>query len=289
MRNIPLVDTHFHLHDMKHPSIRYGWLEPDAIHPLLGDVDAIKTQHYWVQDFLSETRFSNVTKAIHVQAAPGTADPVEETRWLQAFADKFGFPHAIVAECQLALPNARHVLEQHMEFANTRGVRDLIGGNLLDDDTWGQGFALLSKFGLVSCIDTTFDNFAKIKRLALRNPGTPIILDHCGYPLNNADGYFDQWRRALIDLAEAPNVQIKVSGIGMFVPNWTVDSIRQWVLTCIEVFTPARVVFGTNWPLDRLYSSYPDIVNAYREILEEFSEDESLAMFSTNAERLFRI
>ena len=41
MARIPFVDTHFHLHDMKRPELRYAWLEPDAVHPFLGNIDAI--------------------------------------------------------------------------------------------------------------------------------------------------------------------------------------------------------------------------------------------------------
>ena len=98
MARIPFVDTHFHLHDMKRPELRYAWLEPDAVHPFLGNIDAIKAQHYWIEDYIAEIRFSNVPKAIHVQAALGIKDPVDETRWLQGFADKSGYPHGIVAE-----------------------------------------------------------------------------------------------------------------------------------------------------------------------------------------------
>ncbi len=50
-----------------------------------------------------------------------------------------------------------------------------------------------------------------------------------------------------------------------------------------------RVVFGTNWPVDRMFSSYPDLVNAYAKIISGFTRDEQLAMFSHNAEKLFRI
>ena len=71
--------------------------------------------------------------------------------------------------------------------------------------------------------------------------------------------------------------------------RWTVESLKPWVLGCIEAFTPARVVFGTNWPVDRMYSSYPDLIDAYAEIIGGFSEAEQRAMFSGNAEKLFRI
>ncbi len=80
-------------------TLQYSWLEWDAVHPLLGNIDAIKPMHYWIEDYIAEIRFANVPKAVHVQAALGTPDPVEETKWLQAIADTTGYPQGIVAEC----------------------------------------------------------------------------------------------------------------------------------------------------------------------------------------------
>jgi predicted TIM-barrel fold metal-dependent hydrolase len=82
---------------------------------------------------------------------------------------------------------------------------------------------------------------------------------------------------------------MKISGLGMCDRLWTVASIRPYVLGSIEAFGVDRVVFGTNWPVDRMYSSYPDVINAYAEIIAGFSRDERVQMFSGNAEKLFRI
>jgi predicted TIM-barrel fold metal-dependent hydrolase len=71
--------------------------------------------------------------------------------------------------------------------------------------------------------------------------------------------------------------------------RWTVDSLRKWVLTCIELFGVERSFFGTNWPVDRLYSSYGDVVDAYDEITSDFTAEERTALFSGNAERIFRV
>ena len=61
------------------------------------------------------------------------------------------------------------------------------------------------------------------------------------------------------------------------------------MLTCIETFGVERSFFGTNWPVDRLYSSYGDVLDAFEEIIKGFSPDERVALFSGNAERIFRI
>ena len=289
MAEIPLVDTHFHLHDMKRPELRYSWLEPDSIHGFLGNIDAIKAQHYWIEDYIAEIRFSNVPKAVHVQAALGIPDPVNETRWIQAFADKTGYPHGIVAECRLADPDAAAVLDRHMHYANVRGIRDFGNGRYLVDGSWRAGFKHLKRHKLVSCVDTRIQYFDDLIDLAAAFPDTMICVDHCAIPEARDDEYLKRWSAAMRALAKADNVVMKISGLGMMDRLWTIESLRPWVLGSIEAFGVDRVVFGTNWPVDRMFSSYPDLVNAYAKIISGFTGDEQLAMFSRNAEKLFRI
>jgi len=286
---IPFIDTHFHLHDLKRPELRYSWLERDAVHGFLGDIDALKAQHYWIEDYIAEIRFSNVPKAVHVQAALGTPDPVNETKWLQAFADKTGYPQGIVAECHLADADAEAVLERHMEHPHVRGIRDFGKGRYLVDSSWRAGFGRLERHGLVSCIDTRIQHFDDLLDLAAGFPNILICVDHCAIPEARDDAYFRRWSDAMRKLAAADNVVMKISGLGMMDRRWTTASLRPWVLGSIEAFGVDRVVFGTNWPVDRLFSSYPDLINAYAGIIADFSEDEQQRMFSRNAERLFRI
>jgi predicted TIM-barrel fold metal-dependent hydrolase len=289
MAEIPFVDTHFHLHDMKRPELRYSWLERDAIHGFLGNIDALKAQHYWLDDYLAEIRFANVPKAIHVQAALGTPDPVNETRWLQAFADTTGYPQGIVAECHLADADAEAVLERHMQYANVRGIRDFGSDRYLVDSAWRSGYKLLERHSLVSCIDTRIQFFDDLLDLAATFPNILICVDHCAIPEARDDAYFRRWSAAMRALARAENVVMKISGLGMMDRRWTIDSLRPWVLGSIEAFGVDRVVFGTNWPVDRMFSSYPDLINAYATIIGGFTKDEQTKMFSRNAERLFRI
>ncbi|HLW91037.1 MAG TPA: amidohydrolase family protein [Roseiarcus sp.] len=286
---IPFIDTHFHLHDLKRPELRYSWLEPDAMHGFLGNIDALKAQHYWIEDYIAETRFANVPKAIHVQAALDTPDPVNETKWLQAFADKTGYPQGIVAECHLADEDAEAVLDRHMRYPNVRGIRDFGKGRYLVDSTWRAGFKFLERHNLVSCIDTRIQYFDDLLDLAAAFPNILICIDHCAIPEARGDAYFKQWSAAMRRLARADNVVMKISGLGMMDRLWTIESLRPWVLGSIEAFGVDRVVFGTNWPVDRMFSSYPDLIDAYAAIISGFTRDEQTAMFSRNAERLFRI
>jgi predicted TIM-barrel fold metal-dependent hydrolase len=138
-------------------------------------------------------------------------------------------------------------------------------------------------------VDTRPERSAKLAALAKSAPDVIVCVDHCAFPQARDDAYFQMWRKAMKELAEIPTIHMKVSGLGMCDPRWTVESIRPWVLSSIEIFGPERIVFGTNWPVDRMFSSYPDVINAYAEIISGFSKDEQTAMFSKNAEALFRI
>jgi predicted TIM-barrel fold metal-dependent hydrolase len=287
--DLAFVDTHVHFSDLRNEDLAYVWLLPEFEHPVLGDIGAIQAQRYWADDFVRETRFQNVSKSVHVQAALGIEDPVNETKWLQAFADRLGHPHGIVGEVHLAQPDAAEVIERHMAYANFRGVRDFGEGDYPSDAAWRAGFANLERHGLVACLDSAPETYASIKGLAEAFPNIIISLDHAGFPRARDDEYFAMWKRELTNLAEAPNVVIKISGLGMCDNDWTVDSIRPWVMACIETFGVERSFFGTNWPVDRLYSSYGDVVDAYAAIISGFSQDEQVALFSGNAERIFRV
>ena len=221
MGRLPFVDTHVHFHDMRIPQLRYEWLELDApIDPVVGDDGAIRVQRYWADDFIAETRFQNVSKVIHVQAALGTPDPVEESRWLQAFADRLGIPHGIVANADLTRPDIADVLERHLVFPNVRGIRDLRYDDYLADPTWRRGYAQLERFGLICCDDPFLEEMGAATALARSFPGITLCVDHAAYPEHagnprvRSEGAYERWRDGIRELASAENVVIKISGSG---------------------------------------------------------------------------
>jgi predicted TIM-barrel fold metal-dependent hydrolase len=275
---------------MQHPELFYGHWQPGVPHPFLGrQIQKLAERSYVAEDYIAETRVSNVTKAIHVQAAIGTKDPVKETEWLQQAAGRTGFPHGIVAHADLREPGVEAVLERHREYANMRGVRDFSHGDYLVEPDFHRGFALLEKYTLVSSMSVEWQDMEKLRALAAKFPNIVIVVDNAGFPKERSDEYFQSWKRGLAVAAEAENVRIKISGLGMGDNHWTVDSIRPYVLHCIETFGPDRSLFATNWPVDSLWSRYDAVVDAYREIIAGFGEDEQVAMFSKNAEELFSI
>ena len=284
------VDAHVHFYDMGHPELFYAHWQPDEDHPVLGaQTRKLAARNWLAEDFIAVSRDSKVTKAVHVQAAIGSPDPVTETEWLQEAADRTGFPHAIVAYADLRDPGIEAVLERHCEFPNMKGVRDFSYGDYLVEPDFHRGYALMEEYDLVASIAAQWQDMEKLRDLAARFPNTVIVIDHAGGPMECTPEYFNNWKQGMQTAAQAENIICKISGLGMGDHNWTVDSIRPYVLHCIETFGVERSLFATNWPVDSLWSDYDTIVNAYDEITRDFTEDERRAMFSSNTERLYRI
>jgi predicted TIM-barrel fold metal-dependent hydrolase len=289
MSRPPFVDTHIHFHDFRHPTLRWDWLLPDAEDSDLGDYGAIKARRYVVEDFVGETRFQNVAAVVHVQAAIGSPDPVEETRWLEKEAARTGIPNGIVAYADLAAPDAEQTLERHSAFPRLRGIRDLRYDDYLTNEAWLRGFALLERFGLVLCDDPAVDEMPLLAEIAERHPGITVCIDHAGFPRRRDDEYFRRWHDGMASLARVENTVVKISGLGMIDHRWTVDSLRPWVRACIELWGTERSFFGTNWPVDRMYSSYGDVLDAYDELIADLPEEERQALFNGNARSVFRL
>jgi predicted TIM-barrel fold metal-dependent hydrolase len=224
-----------------------------------------------------------------VQAAIGIEDPVEETKWLEAFAERLGVPHGIVAYVDLGADDAVEMIARHAAYPHLRGIRDLRYDDYLTTEAWQRGYAALEDFNLVCCDDPLVEVMADAAELAARHPGIVYCVDHAGFPRRRDREYFEAWRDGMRKLAAVENTVVKISGLGMVDHDWTVDSLRPWVHECIAAWGVERSFFGTNWPVDRLYSSYGDVLDAYRELVSDLTREEQVALFSGNADRIFRL
>ena len=290
MEKLDFVDSHIHLYDMQHPHLIYGHWAPNFIHPVLGaQIQVLGERNFIAEDYLEITKDANVTKAIHVQAAIGSEDPVKETEWLQEASDRTGLPHGIVAFADFGAKNIQETLERHCVFENMRGIRDFEAADHFEDPSFKQGFGLMERYDLIASMGVEWMQMAQLKAVASEFPGVKMVLDHTGTPLKRDDEYVDGWRKGISSLGEVDNLWCKISGLGMGDHEWTTERIRSFVMHCIETFGTDRCFFGTNWPVDSLWSSYDSIVDAYAEIVSDFSDQERQSLFSTNAENLYRI
>jgi predicted TIM-barrel fold metal-dependent hydrolase len=293
----PTVDSHHHLWDLQR--LRYPWLTGPPVRGHFGPYEKIR-RDYRIEDFLADVRNQQVVKSVHIEAGADPADAVRETRWLQSVADRHGFPHGIVAHANLTADDVAATLEAHCASMNVRGIRMLTrrpgelraddrGGSLMAEPAWRRGFARLGPLGLSFDLQAPPPFMAEAAALAADFPDTMIALTHAGLPIDRSADGLDAWRRGMRRLAERPNVWVKVSGLPMTDWRWTVESLRPLVLETLDVFGVGRAMFGSNFPVDGLYSDYDTLVDAYRTIAAGFSPEERRALFHDNAQRFYRL
>lgn len=295
-----VVDPHIHLWDLK--THHYPWLANPGV-SFVGDARELK-HDYLLADLLREAGEIEILKVVHVEANHDPADPVEETRWLQGLANEAGsrgMPNGIVAGVDLSAPNAAQVLEGHAAFANTRGIRqilnvhenklfDYIGRHLMRDSVWRENFTLLRRYDMSFDMQIYPSQMDEAVALAQAHADTQIIINHAGMFVDRSSvaGY-RAWRDGMRKLAGCPNVTVKLSGFAMFDHQWTVESLRPYVLETIDAFGVERAMFASNFPVDRLFGSYEDLWRAYASIVADASAAEKDALFRRNAERVYRI
>ena len=286
-----VVDAHMHLYDLNHPDLFYEHLQnPDFVHPLIGpQLGKLAERNYEVSDYLADIEGHGVDKSIHIQCAMGSEDLADEPKWLQGLSDEYGHPHAIVGEADLCDPQVGRLLERHCQYENFRGIRDFGSGDYLTSAEFARGFSMLADFDLVASLDVKWEDMEKLAELSESHPETLVVLDHAGFPTERTQEYFENWQRGIKRLAECESVYCKVSGLGMCDNAWTTDSIRPWVVHCLESFAPDRTIWSSNWPVDGLWSDYGTMIEAYREVLSVLSERDQDKVFGGNAERIYRI
>jgi predicted TIM-barrel fold metal-dependent hydrolase len=295
-----IVDAHHHLWDLD--KLRYPWLLDPATEQIFGGFDTIR-RDYRLSDYRADVASRAVVKSVHIQADTDRADSLAETRWLQSLADderNQGFPHAIIAYADLCAADIEDVLATQCTYANVRGIRQILNyhsdpkltyteADLLKEPCFERGFALLADFGLSFDLQCYYPQMTRAAELAARYPDIPIILNHAGMPAERDRAALDGWRDGLRELAACPNVAAKLSGLGMCDPTWTLDSLRPFVLDTLEIFGPMRVLFGSNFPVDKLFGSFDALIDALIDITTRLSDDERRAVFHDNAIHWYRL
>ena len=292
-----LVDPHHHLWDLSRPD--YPWIQEEPPPPsVCGDTRRLRFD-YRPADYRADFAPLPVAKSVAVEA--GSADPLGETEWLQGLGDNEGLPTAIVSHAVLDDPNLARTLDELLRYPRVRGVRHIVTwhrnpavsyverSDYMTDPQWLKGFSLLESRGLSFDLQLYPSQLAGACELASRFETTTIILDHAGMPIDrDADG-LETWRRGIASLSVYPNVYIKLSGLGMVDYEWTAASIAPFIEHILETFGPARSMFASNFPVDKLYSSYTTLYQAFDDLTTTLSDADRDALFRTTAAKAYRI
>lgn len=297
--NGPMIDAHQHFWD---PTVNYHpWLsEPEIVPFRYGDYTAIR-RRYFPEDYLRDAHGHDVKKTVYVETEWDPKDPIGEVRFISGIATRYGVPNAIVGQAWLDRADIETVLAGEATFPLVRSVRHKPGGatspteakaghrTLMSDEKWRRGYALLEKHQFRFDLQTPWWNLHEAVALARDFPRTTIILNHTGLPADRSSEGLEGWHKAMSAFASMPNVAVKVSGIGQKGRPWTIEDNRWIVIETIAMFSPRRVMFGSNFPVDSLCGTYNQIIGGFKEITKAFSDADKFAMFYENAKIFYDI
>ena len=316
--DLPIVDPHHHL------------------------VERPETGRYLLPDLLADTGSGhNITATVYLEwlsmyRAQGPAEmrPVGEIEFANGVAamstsDGYGKTRVcagIVGYVDLTLGAAvERVLEAQITAGGGRfrGIR-FITATHPDQATWGspvlrragllmdrqvrEGFARLAPLGLSFDAWIYHTQLGELLDLARTFPATPIVLDHVGGPIGlgryagKRDEVFAEWSSRIRELAQCPNVHIKLGGLGMRMFGFDAHegelppsseelaaAWRPYIETCIFAFGSERSMFESNFPVDKGSCGYAVLWNAFKRIAAGCSAAEKEALFAGAATRFYRL
>tara|TARA_B110000003_G_scaffold153551_1_gene154331 strand:+ start:4360 stop:5226 length:867 start_codon:yes stop_codon:yes gene_type:complete len=269
-----MIDAHHHLWDLN--SVEYPWLNARGTKRFFGDPSPIQ-RDYLFDEFKKESSHHGITSSVHIQV--GAEDGFAEAKWIQSIIDNNPSCSMVqVVFCDLTSSDLEETLDRYLELPSVVGVRQIIGrapeedsstgtNGLLESDDFLQGLRLVGKKGLSFDLQLIPELMIATSEILQNAPETKVALCHAGSPHDRSGKGLIRYKDQLHTIARLENVTCKLSGLGMFDHNWTSNSIKPIVDICLNQFGDKRCMFGSNFPVDKLYSTYKKLFESYEEII----------------------
>ena len=274
-----VVDAHLHVWDLERSE--YAWLTPQ-----LGPLYATFTP----EQAHGELEAAGIAAAVLVQAE----DSERDTDLMLAAAERHPWIAGVVGWVQLDDPAvAERQLDRRQHQPRFRGVRHLVHDDPRDDflllPAVRRSLRLLADRGIPFDVPDAWPrHLAATADLAAALDDLRIVVDHLGKPpFGGAD--WDAWRDTLRAVAARPNTTAKVSGLQVPGRPFTVDEVRPAWEVALELFGPARLMWGSDWPLTVPAGGYGHAWNVMSALIAELSPQEQVQILSGTARSTYRI
>jgi L-fuconolactonase len=277
-----VVDAHHHLLDPAR--FGYPWLTPE-----LAAID----RRFGPEDLASELAAAGIDRTILVQ----TIGSLEETRDFLATAAEVPFIGGVIGWVDLTDRGVTGTLESLRGGPGGEwlvGIRHQVHDE--PDPDWLLRPDVRRGLAAIEAADLAYDLLVRPRELpaalivAREMAGLRFVIDHLAKPPIRS-GASEPWARLLRPFGELPNVSCKLSGLVTEADpaTWQVADLAPYVEVALEAFGPGRLLFGSDWPVCLLAASYADVVAAARDLTEDLTGDERVAVFGGAAETAYRL
>ncbi len=272
-----MLDSHVHQWDL---AVRdQAWIPAGS--PL--------RRSFHLADLRSALAGTPVTSVILVQAS----NDAGETADLIAAAGNADVVRGVVGWADLTSPDFAGALSALLSTGHLLGIRHQA---LAEADPAGwlrspeirRSLAILDTAGLPFDLMIRPAHFQAALEAARDHPGLQFVLDHLGKP-PIASGELQPWASGIRALAAEPNVACKLSGLQTIAsPDWTYGMLVPFIDIALEAFGPARLIFGSDWPVCSQAASYADVCEVAHVACSGLSEPEREAVLAGNARAIYR-
>jgi len=288
-----MIDAHFHIWRQADLPWLTGPMQPR----IFGPYEPIR-RDYPVSEYLADAAVAGLTGAVYVQANWPVDRFLAEAAFVAEASDASGFPIAIVAYADMLADDARPQLEALARNARVRGVRQQLhwhenplyrfaaDPDLACNPTLQRNIARLADYGWSFDLQVFAGQMAGAAALADACPGVTFVLQHAGMLQDLSDEGIEAWRAGMAMLAARPNVVSKLSGLGTFLRRNDPGHVAMVVRETLALFGAERCLFGSNFPIEKLWTTYAALLDAHRAAVPA---GDRAAVFSSTAKRVYRL
>lgn len=299
-RTVEVIDAHHHCWDLSQGN--YPWLQQDYLGEqfFLGPYEQLR-RNYLPDDYRADTEGYRIVGTVHIEAERSRTQQVDETRWLHQLRERSGLPTVVVPHVSFTQPDLIEVLTAHTAFAQVRGIRSKpvtasapgisVKGQsgTMQDPAWLEGLSQLETFGLSWDLRVPFWHLLEAADVAKQFPGIPIILNHTGLPLDRSEEGLAAWREGMEALAQAPNVSVKLSELGLRGGRWDPVSNRLVLRDALSIFGSERAMFASNLPVSGLSARFESLFAGVLDAVSELDQAAVDNIFANNARAFYRM
>ena len=284
MPEFPIVDAHVHLYD---PGVvTFPWMK--AVPKL--------DRPYLPADFRALTDGVEIEALVFVEVDAAPGQNLKEAEWVDGLTAVEPRLRGMVASIPLEKgEGARAELDAYRRLGIAREPGRHPERHA-DEPGWAVHHDLLPGVRMLPDYGFTFDlclyhrQLAEVTELCRRCPEVRFIIDHIAKP-GVRDGLTEPWRREMREIARLPNVFCKISGVVTEADHarWTEAEVAPYIAHAIDCFGFDRVVYGGDWPVSELASTYRRWVDLVDSVVAGASETERRKLYRDNAIAFYRL
>jgi predicted TIM-barrel fold metal-dependent hydrolase len=222
----------------------------------------------------------------------------DEAAFVADASDRTGFPVAIVAYADMLADDARRHFDQLARIGRVRGVRMQLHWHenplyrfasrpdLACDERLQANVARLRDYGWSFDLQVFASQMEGAADLAAACPDVTFVLQHAGMLEDLSDDGIQAWRAGMELLAARPNVVSKLSGLGTFLRANDPAHVSFVARETLGLFGSARCLFGSNFPIEKLWTNYRELIDAHLAAIPEAARAD---VFGNTARRVYRL